>query len=74
MSKSREIKKLSTTFDDSIGDDDFGLILSKKGELKGLWIPTGQEDSLVPIEISAVLMKYWGVDPNAPDAMGETLH
>jgi len=28
------------SFDDSLTNEDYGLIIGKNGELKGIWIPT----------------------------------
>ena len=43
-------KKLS--FEDSLEDTDFGLIISAKGELKGMYMPeVAEEVDYVPQEI-----------------------
>jgi hypothetical protein len=58
-------------FEDTLEDDDFGLIISKDGFLKGIWIPEGCGDEPVPDSIVELLQKFWGIDPNKN---GETLH
>jgi hypothetical protein len=63
--------KLKTTFDDALDDDDFGLIISSKGELKGIWMPEGKDDDLVPQGITEMLITLWGIDPNSPE---HTIH
>tara|TARA_B110000240_G_scaffold163398_1_gene183336 strand:- start:246 stop:461 length:216 start_codon:yes stop_codon:yes gene_type:complete len=65
--------KHTTTFDDALDDDDFGLIVSSKGELKGIWMPEGKDEEEVPEGITDMLMRYWGVDPNSPEQTA-TLH
>jgi len=63
--------KLTTTFDDALEDDDFGLIISSKGELKGIWMPEGRDEDPVPHGITEMLKTLWGIDPNASD---HTMH
>ena len=54
-------KKIS--FEDSLEDTDFGLIISSKGELKGMYMPDGAEDvDFVPEEIVLILSKVYGMD------------
>ena len=65
--------KHTTTFDDALDDDDFGLIVSSKGELKGIWMPEGKDEEEVPEGITDMLMRYSGVDPNSPEQTA-TLH
>lgn len=51
------------SFEDSLDEDDWGLIISPDGNLKGLFIPEGQEDSEVPEAIVVICQKYFGIDP-----------
>tara|TARA_X000001036_G_scaffold73013_1_gene64480 strand:+ start:155 stop:526 length:372 start_codon:yes stop_codon:yes gene_type:complete len=54
-------KKIS--FEDSLEDTDFGLIISSKGELKGMYMPDGAEDvDYVPEEIVQILYQVYGMD------------
>jgi len=53
----------SVTFEDALEDDDWGLIIGKNGELKGMFIPEGQDEELVPEIIIKICMDYFGVDP-----------
>ena len=63
-------KKLS--FEDSLEDTDFGLIISSKGELKGMYMPEGAEDvDYVPQEIVQILHQVYGMDINTDSA---TIH
>ena len=43
MSNHRRSAQVS--FDDALTKDDYGLIVSKDGELKGIWIPDNAEDA-----------------------------
>ena len=37
--------------------DDWGLIINENGDLKGLYIPAGKDDSEVPVAIQTTLRK-----------------
>jgi hypothetical protein len=45
-------------------DDDWGLIISNEGNLRGIYIPQGFEEEPVPRSIVYICTKYFGVDPN----------
>ena len=51
-------------FESSMGKDDFGLIIGKNGELKGLFVPESLNDELdyVPETIIAILEDVYGLD------------
>lgn len=61
-------------FGDALEDDDWGLIIGNDGELKGLWIPEGKEDDLVPESIITICEKYFGVDLTQDGNTSTTLH
>lgn len=50
-------------FEDSLEDDDWGLIIGKDGTLKGMFIPEGSDDDEVPEAIIEICVKYFGIDP-----------
>ena len=63
-------KKLS--FEDSLEDTDFGLIISAKGELKGMYMPeVAEEVDYVPQEIVQILYQVYGMDIDKDSA---TIH
>jgi len=63
-------KKLS--FEDSLEDTDFGLIISSKGELKGMYMPEGADEvDYVPEEIVQILYQVYGMDISTDSA---TIH
>jgi hypothetical protein len=63
-------KKIS--FEDSLDDTDFGLIISSKGELKGMYMPDGAVDvDYVPEEIVQILYQVYGMDVSSDSA---TIH
>jgi len=50
-------------FENAMEDDDFGLIIGKDGELKGLFVPE-EYDAMdyVPHTIVEILKKVYGID------------
>lgn len=57
-------------FDEALEEDDWGLIISSDGELKGLFIPEGKENDAVPDVIVELCAKFFDIDINET----ETLH
>jgi len=58
-------------FEDSLDPTDFGLIISKDGELKGLFIPEDKEaPEFIPDSIVRILNDIYGIELGD----GETLH
>ena len=63
-------KKIS--FEESLEDTDFGLIIGSKGELKGMYMPAGAEEvDYVPQEIVQILYQVYGMDIDTDSA---TIH
>jgi hypothetical protein len=62
----------SVTFEESLEDDDWGLIIGKDGTLKGMFIPEGDSEAEVPEAIIQICIKFFGVDPR--DDTEVTLH
>lgn len=60
-------------FDKTLEEDDYGFILDKEGNLKGIWVPEGMEDEDVPEAIVQLIKEKWGVDPNDEVIYG-TIH
>ena len=59
--------------EDTLDEDDYALIMSKDGTLKGIWIPSGSEDTDVPNAITDVIKHFWDVDANDETSYG-TIH
>jgi len=55
------------TFEESLEDDDWGIIIGKDGTLKGMFIPEGEDEDEVPEVIVKLCKEYWGIDPMADD-------
>ena len=60
-------------FEDALEDDDWGLIISSNGELKGLFIPEGKEEEDVPETIVEMCTKIFGIDVTQ-DYQENTIH
>lgn len=58
------------TFDESLEDDDWGLIISANGQLKGLFIPDGKDEDEVPDTIVEMCIQFFGIDVTEE----ETIH
>jgi len=58
------MSKKKVSFEDALGNDDFGLIIDKDGNLKGLFVPDNIDDELefVPDSIVQILEKVYGMD------------
>jgi|TARA_B100001093_G_scaffold503857_1_gene558823 hypothetical protein len=60
------------TIEEVLDTDDWGLIINKNGELKGLYVPKGQEDDEVPQAIATLCEKYFNVNWADEDVFMET--
>jgi|TARA_B100000959_G_scaffold41018_1_gene40778 hypothetical protein len=61
------------TMDTALEDDDWGLIITASGDLKGLYIPKGKEEEEVPIAIQDICESFFGVDWEDNDKF-QTIH
>ena len=52
------------TFEESLDNDDWGLIIDKEGRLKGLFIPEGSTEDDVPESIIQLCCSQFGIDPD----------
>jgi len=73
-------KKKDLTLEEQIGEDDWAIIIGNNGNLKGIFIPQGMDEELVPESIVQIMAQYFGVDfeEEIEEAIelppGETLH
>lgn len=52
-------------FEDTLEDDDYGIIISKDGTIKGIWIPSHLEnEEEIPPAIANMCEASFGIDPN----------
>lgn len=68
--QSHELIGFSSTLD----EDDYGIIVSKKGRVKGVWIPRGKEDTVIPIAVVNLCEQNFGINPNTDDHISQTIH
>ena len=61
------------TMDDALNEDDWGLIINRSGELKGIYIPRGSENNEVPEAIAEICETFFGVDWDEEDTF-RTVH
>jgi len=54
--------KEKTTVTDSLEDDDWALVISSNGDLKGVYIPHGVDEENVPEAIVEILEQYYNID------------
>ena len=60
-------------FNESLADDDYGLVIDKDGHVKGIWIPEKLINvEEVPEKIAKICLEYFGLDPNNDSSY--TLH
>ena len=66
---------MSVKFEDALEDTDYGFIVcGKTGRLKGIWIPDGNNDDLIPDTVASLCKDYFGIDPNKEEDNDATLH
>jgi len=58
------------TFEQSLGENDWGLIIDSKGRLKGLFIPEGSDEDDVPESIINLCCNQFDINPD--EFYGET--
>lgn len=51
-----------TPIDELVDKEDWAIIISKEGDLKGIYIPEGSDDEFVPESILQIMEEYFGVD------------
>ena len=64
----------SIEFEYALEDDDWGLIISSDGSLKGLFIPEGKEEEDVPPYIVKMCQRVFGIDVTSNSNEYATLH
>lgn len=67
------MKENFESFEEALNEDDWGLIISPAGELKGLFIPEGKSEDQVPESIVRICESIFGVDLTEDD-ISTTLH
>ena len=50
------------TLEEQLDNDDWAIIIDKDGDLKGVFIPEGMDEELVPESIVQIMADYFGID------------
>ena len=61
-------------FSTSLDEDDYGIIISKEGIIKGVWIPQGKDLELIPPAVVDVCVQNFGIDPHKDRYTSRTIH
>ena len=68
----------SKVLEDHLDDDDWALIIGKNGNLKGLFMPDGVDEDLVPESIVFIMSEYFGInfddEEEEETSDGQTIH
>ena len=64
------------SLEEQLGDDDWALIIGSDGNLRGVFIPTGSDEDMVPESIVQIMTEYFGVDfhEDDEDDLPNTIH
>jgi len=62
-------------FEDAMSDDDYGIIISRTGELKGLFVPKIiNNNENVPDSIVAIITDIFGLELDGNEENNITIH
>lgn len=61
-------------FEHSLNEDDYGIIVSPEGKLKGVWVPVSSEHHPVPQVVANLCVVNFGIDPNSDTEISQTVH
>lgn len=64
----------SLKFEKTLERNDYGLIISQEGYLKGIWVPDHLWDEPFPPALTELCIRNYGVDPNEPEPQQNSLH
>lgn len=56
------MSKRDLTLEEQLGEDDWAIIIGSDGNLRGIFIPQGMDEELVPESIVQIMAQYFGVD------------
>jgi len=61
-------------FSNSLDTDDYGVIVSKEGRLKGVWLPIDCQNEPIPQTVVDFCITNFGIDPNNDQLVSQTVH
>jgi hypothetical protein len=56
------MSKVKKSLFDQMKDDDWAIIIGKDGELRGVFMPEGDDEDEVPEAIVSIMENYYGID------------
>jgi hypothetical protein len=56
--------RVKLEFENALAKDDYGLIVGKDGTVKGIWIPDGEDQNVIPDNIAKLCIEHFHFDPN----------
>lgn len=59
---------------EQLGEDDYGIIVTAEGRVKGIWMPVEDQHLPIPASIVKICVEYFGIDPNTENEVSQTLH
>ena len=67
------------TLEEQLGEDDWAIIIGQDGNLRGIFIPNGKDEDLVPESIVRIMANYFGVEfdeemKDEESSDGQTIH
>lgn len=61
-------------FHRTLEDDDYGIVVNRNGNVKGIWVPRElATEEEIPATIARLCIEYFGIDPN-DDSNYQTVH
>jgi hypothetical protein len=61
-------------FTETLTEEDYGIIISNGGRLKGIWMPVDRSESPIPDSIVQLCLINFGIDPNTDEHVSQTIH
>ena len=61
-------------FENNLTSDDYGIMVSPQGRVRGVWIPNSLEDEPVPQAVVELCIDSFGIDPNTDENLSQTVH
>ena len=58
----------------ALDSQDYGIIITNDGRVKGVWIPDNLEDHPIPEAIAKLCVDNFGIDPNTDQNLSQTIH
>lgn len=64
---------MTLEFREVVSENDYGLIISDNGNLRGIWVPEDKSGCELPHAVVKICMDFYGIDPR-DDFENRTVH